>query len=74
MHIAFVFVYKLTIKKTINASHNASSHLDAIRLALTPGITGTTKKEGGRICKGKEEKGRRIVKYLKKLYETSKNL
>lgn len=35
------------IKKTINCSHNASTHLEAIKLALIPGITGTTKKEGG---------------------------
>ncbi len=35
------------IKKTINKSHIAHTHLEAIRLALTPGITGTTKKEGG---------------------------
>lgn len=35
------------IKKTINMSHPASTHLEAIRLALTPGITGTTRKEGG---------------------------
>ena len=35
------------IKKTINRSHKADSDLDAIRLALTPGITGTTRKEGG---------------------------
>ncbi|MDP1809208.1 MAG: ATP-binding protein [Actinomycetota bacterium] len=35
------------IKKTINQSHAAESHMQAIRLALTPGITGTTKREGG---------------------------
>lgn len=35
------------IKKTINKSHSAPTHLDAIKLALTPGITGTTRKEGG---------------------------
>ncbi|MCX6814631.1 MAG: ATP-binding protein [Candidatus Aenigmarchaeota archaeon] len=35
------------IKKTINQSHDAPTHLEAIRLALIPGITGTTKKEGG---------------------------
>jgi anti-sigma regulatory factor (Ser/Thr protein kinase) len=35
------------IKKSINQSHSASTDLDAITLALTPGITGTTKKEGG---------------------------
>lgn len=35
------------IKKSINFSHPAPTDLDAIRLALTPGITGTTKKEGG---------------------------
>ncbi len=35
------------IKKTINRSHKAASDLEAIRLALTPGITGTTQREGG---------------------------
>ncbi len=35
------------IKKTINQSHSALTHLAAIQLALTPGITGTTDKEGG---------------------------
>lgn len=35
------------IKKTINMSHNAPTHLEAIRLALIPGITGTTRREGG---------------------------
>lgn len=35
------------IKQTINKSHIAPTHLDAIRLALTPGVTGTTRKEGG---------------------------
>lgn len=35
------------IKKTINQSHHANTSLEAIRLALTPGITGTTKREGG---------------------------
>ena len=35
------------IKKTINQSHAALTHLEAIRLALLPGITGTTKREGG---------------------------
>lgn len=35
------------IKKTINQSHKAFTHLEALRLALTPGITGTTIKEGG---------------------------
>ncbi len=37
----------LGIRKTISQSHNAKSDLAAIRLALSPGITGTTKKEGG---------------------------
>lgn len=37
----------LGIKKTINQSHPASTYLEAIQLALTPGITGTTWKEGG---------------------------
>lgn len=35
------------IKTTINKSHKANSHMEAILLALTPGITGTTRKEGG---------------------------
>lgn len=35
------------IKKTINRSHFAKNDLEAIKLALTPGITGTTNKEGG---------------------------
>ncbi len=35
------------IKKTINMSHKTSTHLEAIRLSLIPGITGTTKREGG---------------------------
>jgi anti-sigma regulatory factor (Ser/Thr protein kinase) len=35
------------IQKTIQRSHKADTHLDAIRLALTPGITGTTSVEGG---------------------------
>jgi len=35
------------IKKTITQSHVAKTDLDAIKLSLTPGITGTTKREGG---------------------------
>jgi hypothetical protein len=35
------------IEKTIGASHFVKGDLEAIRLALTPGITGTTKREGG---------------------------
>lgn len=35
------------IKKTISHSHLAGSDLRAIQLALMPGITGTTKREGG---------------------------
>ena len=35
------------IKATINQSHSAKTDLDALRLALWPGITGTTRKEGG---------------------------
>jgi anti-sigma regulatory factor (Ser/Thr protein kinase) len=35
------------IKKTINFSHRAATDLDAIQLALMPGITGTTRREGG---------------------------
>lgn len=35
------------IWQSINQSHNPKNDLEAIRLALTPGITGTTSKEGG---------------------------
>lgn len=35
------------ILKTISALHRARTDLEAIRLALTPGITGTTKRIGG---------------------------
>ncbi len=35
------------IKKTINNFHPAATHSEALRLALMPGITGTTRKEGG---------------------------
>jgi len=35
------------IKKTINQAYAAETHLEAIRLALMPGITGTTRMEGG---------------------------
>jgi len=35
------------IKQTINRSHRAWSDVEAIRLALTPGVTGTTPREGG---------------------------
>ena len=35
------------IKNTINRSYTTPTHLEAIRLALTPGITGTTRREGG---------------------------
>lgn len=35
------------IKKTISALHTARTDLESIRLALTPGITGTTKRIGG---------------------------
>ncbi len=35
------------IWKSINESHNPRTDIDAIRMALTPGITGTTRKEGG---------------------------
>jgi anti-sigma regulatory factor (Ser/Thr protein kinase) len=35
------------IRKTINESHYTKDDLEAIRLALIPGITGTTSKEGG---------------------------
>lgn len=37
----------LGIRATINRSYSASTDLEAIGLALTPGITGTTRKEGG---------------------------
>ncbi|HVO32857.1 MAG TPA: ATP-binding protein, partial [Elusimicrobiota bacterium] len=35
------------IKKTITQSWPAKDDLEAVRLALTPGITGTTRREGG---------------------------
>ncbi|KAF0133649.1 MAG: ATP-binding region ATPase-like protein [Candidatus Saganbacteria bacterium] len=35
------------IKETINQSYNTKTDLEAIQLALQPGITGTTKREGG---------------------------
>lgn len=35
------------IWKSINQSYNPKNDLEAIRLALTPGITGTTRREGG---------------------------
>jgi anti-sigma regulatory factor (Ser/Thr protein kinase) len=35
------------VKKTITLAHTAHTHLDALRLALTPGITGMTRREGG---------------------------
>lgn len=35
------------IKKTITRSHSAPTELEALRLALTPGITGTTRHEWG---------------------------
>lgn len=35
------------IKKSIEMSHKPKSEIEAIQLALTPGITGTTSKEGG---------------------------
>jgi len=35
------------IKKTIGRFHVVKNYKDAIKLALTPGITGTTSKEGG---------------------------
>lgn len=35
------------ILSTINRSHSARTDLDAIQLALMPGITGTTRREGG---------------------------
>ncbi len=35
------------IRKTISRFHQAPTDLEAIRLALTPGITGTTSREGG---------------------------
>jgi anti-sigma regulatory factor (Ser/Thr protein kinase) len=37
----------LGIKRTIARSHSVETDLHAIRLALTPGVTGTTSKEGG---------------------------
>ena len=35
------------VRKTITRSHQAADDFEAIKLALTPGITGTTRKEGG---------------------------
>ncbi len=35
------------IMKTISASHRARNDIEAIKLALTPGITGTTRRIGG---------------------------
>ncbi|MCX5750519.1 MAG: hypothetical protein NT099_02420 [Candidatus Saganbacteria bacterium] len=35
------------IKKTINQSYAAATDLEAVKLALQPGITGTTRREGG---------------------------
>ncbi len=35
------------IWKSINQSYNPKNDLEAIRLALTPGVTGTTRREGG---------------------------
>ncbi len=35
------------VKKTINFAYSAETDSDAIRLALTPGVTGTTTKPGG---------------------------
>lgn len=35
------------IKATINQAYSAKTDLEAIRLALTPGVTGTTRREGG---------------------------
>lgn len=37
----------LGIKTTIRRSHNANTDLEAIQMALMPGITGTTPNEGG---------------------------
>jgi len=35
------------VKQSLSKSHAAPTHLEAIRLALMPGITGTTKRDGG---------------------------
>ena len=35
------------VKTTINRSYSAKTDLEAIQLALTPGITGMTRREGG---------------------------
>lgn len=37
------------IRETISQSHTAWTDIDALKLALTPGITGTTPREGGTI-------------------------
>lgn len=35
------------IKRTINRSYDAKTDLEAVQLALSPGVTGTTRREGG---------------------------
>ncbi len=35
------------VKQTINRSHSAWTDIEALKLALTPGVTGTTPREGG---------------------------
>ena len=37
----------LGIKQTINFSYHTKTDLEAIKLALMPGVTGTTRREGG---------------------------
>lgn len=39
--------YGVGIKRTINRSYPAATNMEAIRLALIPGVTGTSKREGG---------------------------
>ncbi len=39
--------YGMGIKRSINVSHPANSDLEAIKLALYPGVTGTTTRMGG---------------------------
>jgi len=39
--------YGVGLKESIGQSYPVGGHLEAIRLALTPGVTGTTRKPGG---------------------------
>ncbi len=39
--------YGIGLQESLSQSYKVSSHLEAIRLALTPGVTGETRKPGG---------------------------